>query len=86
MSVVIRGLIRQVFFVERIRSHIRRRIRICHRIRIRHGIRIRQKRIRIRMRIRPPKMSKIRIRSPKKPLAVETSILDPLHLILDIIK
>ena len=60
-------------------SRIRRRIRIRHRIRIRnhirirHGIRIRQKRIRIRIRIRPPKMSNIRIRSPKKNLAAETS-------------
>ena len=32
---------------------------------IRHGIRIHQKRIRIHIRIRPPKMSNIRIRPPK---------------------
>ena len=57
-----RGLSRQFFFG----------IRICHNIRIRHGIRIRQKRIRIRIRIRPPKMSNIRIRSPKKNLAAES--------------
>ena len=47
-------------------------IRICHGIRIREGIRIRHG-IRIRqIRIRPPKMSNIRIRSPKKNLAAES--------------
>ena len=49
-------------------------IRIRHGICIRHGIRICHGiRIWIRIRIHPPKMSNIRIRSPKKNLAAETS-------------
>ena len=45
---------------------IRHSIRIRQGIHIRQGIRIRQKHIRIRILIHLPKMSNIRIRSPKK--------------------